>query len=266
MISVICAVYNGEKSILRAAQSILDGTYKDIELILVDDGSTDGTAAAILRLAEEDKRVKPVFNEGNRGLTYSLNKGLAAAQGQYIARMDADDFSYPERLEKQLEFLESHREFAFVASAARLCHNGKAYGERRYMPAPTKSDLASRCTFIHPTLLIRREAIDAVNGYRDKKFTRRCEDYDLYFRLYKKGLYGYNLKEALLDYEEDPADNSKHTPATRINEFIVRMRGCAAIRRPLGFIKAFKCLLLIFVPKRLYFSLKNARTENEIYD
>ena len=266
MISVICPAYNNAKTVRRAAESILCGTYRDIELILVDDGSTDGTAEEIARIAAEDGRAVALFNEENRGIVYSLNRAIAAAHGEYIARMDADDFSHPDRLEKQLAFLEGHPEYAFCASAARLCHDGKAYGERRYKPAPTKGDLAKYCPFIHPTLLIRRPVIEKIGGYNDKKYTIRCEDYDLYFRLYKKDFFGYNIQEALLDYSESPCDNSKHTPKTRFNEFIVRMRGCAAIGRPLGFFTAFKCLILIFTPKWLYFKLKNARSENNIYE
>lgn len=266
MISVIMGAYNAERCIARAAESILCGTYRDTELIIVDDGSADGTKEVLEKLAIADDRVKIIYNAQNRGLTFSLNLALKSARGEYIARMDADDFSHPDRLEKELAFLEAHEEYAFVCSAARLTCRGKVYGERKYMPAPTKSDLASRCTFIHPTLLIRREALLRAGGYRDKKFTRRCEDYDLYFRLYKSGLYGYNIQEALLDYEEDPYDISKHTPGTRLNEFVVRMRGCAAINRPIGFFIALKCLLLIFIPKKLYLSLKNKRRENIIYE
>lgn len=266
MISVICAAYNCEKSIERAAKSILDGTFKDIELILIDDGSTDQTAEEIKKLAASDERVRPLFNEENKGLTFSLNRGLEAAHGEYIARMDADDFSHADRLEKQFDFLESNKKYAFCSSAARLCHDGRVYGERRFMPAPSKSDLARFCPFIHPALMIRREAIEKIGGYNEKKYTLRCEDYDLYFRLYKENLFGYNIQDALIDYEEAPYDNSKHTPSTRLNEFAVRMRGCAAIGRPLGFFIAFKCLILIFVPKWLYFKLKNMRSENNIYE
>ncbi|MCD7729591.1 MAG: hypothetical protein LUI60_06745, partial [Clostridia bacterium] len=158
------------------------------------------------------------------------------------------------------------KEYAFVCSAANLSEDGKIYGKRQYMSCPKKKDLASRNTFIQPTMLIRTDALKKIDGYRDKKYTFRCEDYDLYFRLYKYGFLGYNMEEALLDYEEKRGDASKHTAKSRMNEFRVRMRGSAALRQPIGFFKAFKCILLIFMPKPLYFWLKNKRPENVIYD
>lgn len=260
------SAYNSEKTLKRAIDSILCGSYRDLELILLDDGSSDNTAEIIREAAEKDSRCVVLKNEKNQGLTKSLNTCLSAARGEFIARMDADDFSHPDRLEKQLGFLASHPEYAFVCSAANLKEDGKIYGKRQYMPRPEKKDLASRCVFIQPTLLIRAEAIKSVGGYLDKSYTTRCEDYDLYFRLYKNGFIGYNMEEALIDYEEKRGDVSKHTPKTRLNEFCVRIRGAAALKNFSGFIKAFKSILLIFVPKRVYLWLKNKRSENIIYD
>ena len=268
-ISVLMGAYyrRGDTALLeRSVRSILSQSVSDLELLICDDGSSPEAARLLERLAEADARLRLIRRGSLFSLPCKLNACLAAADGRYIARMDDDDYSHPLRLEKQLAFLEGHPEYAFCASAARLCHDGKAYGERRYKPAPTKGDLAKYCPFIHPTLLIRRPVIEKIGGYNDKKYTIRCEDYDLYFRLYKKDFFGYNIQEALLDYSESPCDNSKHTPKTRFNEFIVRMRGCAAIGRPLGFFTAFKCLILIFTPKWLYFKLKNARSENNIYE
>ncbi len=260
------SAYNAEKTIRRAVDSILCGNYRDLELIITDDASTDKTPDILREIAEKDSRCIVIRNEKNLGLTKSLNICLKHAKGGYIARMDADDCSHPDRLEKELAFLENHPEYAFVCSAANLCDNGEIYGKRQYMATPQKKDLASRCTFIHSTLLIRAEVIKNVGGYLEKNYTTRCEDYNLYFRLYKNGFIGYNIEEALIDYEEKRGDASKHTAKTRLNEFCVRMTGSAMLKQPAGFIKAFKSILLIFVPKSVYFKLKNKRSENTIYD
>ncbi|MCD7729725.1 MAG: glycosyltransferase, partial [Clostridia bacterium] len=120
MISVIMGAYNAETTILRAIDSILYGNYRDIELIVTDDGSSDGTLGILQKIAEADSRCIVLHNEKKEGLAASLNKCLAIAGGEYIARMAADDCSHPDRLEKELVFLESHPEYAFVFSADNL--------------------------------------------------------------------------------------------------------------------------------------------------
>lgn len=260
MISVIMGVYNAEKTVLRAAESILV-EQEELELILIDDASTDGTPDVLGALKERDARVLLLRNDQNRGLAYSLNAGLHVARGEFIARMDADDFSHAGRLAAQKKFLEENPSYAFVGSAANLAEQGKIYGRRSFPAAPDEKELIRRCPFIHPSLMFRAEALKRVGGYRDAKFTYRCEDYDLYFRLYKQKLIGYNIRDALIDYEEKRGDASKHTAKTRLNEFKVRVEGSLSLGKPLGALIAFRCLLLMVMPKKMYIKLKNKKAE-----
>jgi len=105
-VTVLMPVYNGEKYLNEAIDSILGQTFKDFKFLIINDGSTDGTAD-ILK-SYKDSRIKVTNNEKNIGLTKSLNKGLKMAKSEYIARMDADDISLPTRLQKQVEFMDSH--------------------------------------------------------------------------------------------------------------------------------------------------------------
>ena len=117
-ISVILPVYNGEKFLHRAIQSILHQSFPDFGLIIINDGSTDRTGEIIG--FETDLRIVYIKNEVNRGLIYSLNKGIDLAKGKYIARMDADDICLPERFYRQTSFLENHDDIAVVASQSRF--------------------------------------------------------------------------------------------------------------------------------------------------
>lgn len=251
-------VYNGEKTVVRALNSILNGTYTDIEVIVCDDASTDRSAELIKEIADE--RLALLENDKNEGLGYALNKCLKVAKGEYIARMDADDFSLPDRLEKQLEFLSDNRKYDFCGADAYLMWEGKRWGKISYPKNPDKDLLLKRCPFIHPTMFFKREALEAVGGYASEKKYIRCEDYELYFRLYEKGFCGGNLNEALLEYSEPPYDVKKHTFKSRRNERRVRREGARRLKAGFkGYLMSFYPILLYFMPNFLYKRLRNKK-------
>lgn len=262
MISVIMSAYNAEKTVRRAAESILCGSYQDLELIIADDGSSDKTYKILQQISATDPRCICFQNKTNKGLAFSLNKCLDFAHGEFIARMDADDYSLPDRLQVQSDYLTRHKEVGFVGSAAYLIHNNTIYGIRRFPSSPSSSDIIRRNPFIHPSILFRRECFKKTDGYKDTPFTWRCEDYDLFFHLYSKGIKGHNLPQPLLLYEESPHDTSKHTIRSRINEFCVRFCGSLKLKKTLGLLFAFKSLIAVFIPKKLYLKLKYNRKEN----
>ncbi len=267
MISVIMGVYNGAKTVEKSVKSILSSTYKDIEFIICDDASTDATAGILTALAKEDSRIKLLVNERNYGLAHSLNKCLKAASGEYIARHDADDISHSERLEHQLQFLETHPEYGFVGCAARLIYNGEMWGIRRYPRDVDRHIVSVSNPFIHPTLLFRREALNAVGGYATGKETLRCEDYDLVMRLYAKNIKGYNMQECYLDYYENPDDRKNHNLRTRLDEVKVKLRGSKLMKTGItGRLYAFKPLMLLLLPRRLYIRLRKKRWEERTGD
>lgn len=259
MISVIMGVFNGEKTVERAILSILNGRYKDLEFIVVDDGSTDATYAILQRLAQNDNRLIVIKSDKNYGLASALNTALQASKGEYIARMDADDFSYPSRLVRQMEYLNTHSEIAFVCGGAMLFgEDGNVWGERIYPQTITSKTLIKYNSFIHPTLLIRREALTAVKGYCEEDYCRRCEDYDLYFRLYSKGFFGENMEETLIDYTEKQNSAVRHSKQTRKNEFTVRRKGTKLLNGNLfDYLYCIKPLLLMIINDKTYNFIHN---------
>lgn len=261
MISVIMGVYNAEKTVERAISSLY--TYSgDIEVIAVDDGSIDNTKRVLFSLKEKYPTLKVLENTENMGLTYSLNLAFSKSSGEFIARLDADDINISGRFEKQLKFLNSNPEYAFCAGNAILFDDNGNYARRKFTENITLDEIINYNPVIHPTLFIRRSALERVGAYRDIEKTVRCEDYDLIFRLYAKGFYGKNLNEDLIYYFEDRNAFKKHTFKTRRNEFYVRRYGAKINKSKQGKIKAFKPLFLWLLPKKIYKKMHQSKQEN----
>jgi glycosyltransferase involved in cell wall biosynthesis len=183
LISVVMPVWNGERYLAEAIESVLAQTYSHFELVIVDDGSEDRSGAIIARYADSDARVRPIY-AAHRTLVPTLNTGCEAAQGRYIARMDGDDIALPERLDRQVTFLESHPEVALVATAVQLIN---AAGERRPIITNPPSENAgirqalmrANC-FCHSSVMMRTGVLTQIGGYRPLYID--AEDYDLWTR------------------------------------------------------------------------------------
>lgn len=195
-VSVIMPAYNAQAYIKEAIDSILGQTFTDFELIILNDCSRDATEELILSYA--DPRVVYVKNEQNMGVAGTLNKGLTYAHGTYIARMDADDIAMPDRLERQVAFMDERSDLVGCGSNAILFGQLQQEGKTD-MPLDDKGirvRMAVSNPFVHPTMLLRREAVKN-QGY-DKKFEGR-EDYRLWMVLSQKGKME-NLPQFLLRY------------------------------------------------------------------
>jgi len=252
MISVVMGVYNGEKTVERAVRSVLEGSYSDIEFIAVDDGSTDGTAEILSKIAEEDSRLKIIFSKKNFGLAHALNAGLKVCRGEFVARMDADDIAHPDRLSKELRYL-LDTNADFVSCGVNLFDENGTWGERFYPETVAKDTLCRYNPFVHPGLLIKKSALDAVGGYCESAEKLRCEDYDLFVRLYKDGFIGRNIPEKLLDYYEPKDVSFRYNFKIRINEYRLRKEAVKVLGGSLkSKILVFKPLLLGVMPKKIY--------------
>lgn len=230
-ISVITGVYNitSLEVFPRAADSVLGQTAADFEWIICDDGSTDDTSAVLADLARRDSRVRVIQNGLNMGLAAALNRCLEVAGGAYIARQDADDISAPERFKKQAAFLDSHTAIGFVGSDVTLWDETGPWGARTFPAYPETRDFLFTLPFVHGALMFRREALDAVGGYRVARETRRAEDYDMLMRMYAFGLRGANLPERLYAFLEDRAAQKRRKYRYRIDEAKMRRKGFAAM-------------------------------------
>lgn len=181
-ISVLMPVYNGERYLCEAVESILGQTFMDYEFIIIEDGSTDSTWEILTEY--RDPRIRLVKNNHNMGVTRSLNNGLRLAKGEYIARMDADDVSLPERFEKQVEYMEAHPEIGVLGTWIEyIDENGVPLGEWRMPTSPVLIgwSLFFGTCLIHPSVMMRRNVIEQVGFYRLEPLY--AEDYDLWVRL-----------------------------------------------------------------------------------
>lgn len=253
-VSVIMGAYNAEKTVARAIDSIIKQKYKDWVFIICDDGSKDRTLEILYDYKDRypDKFIV-LKNAENKGLTKTLNHCLKYVDTEYIARMDADDLSLPGRFEKEVFFLDNHPEYAFVGCAVERFDEGGVWNKTRITNvSPTKECFYKSSGFIHPTIMIRKSALDNVGGYREAWFTNRCEDYDLWMRLYAHGFVGYNLNEVLLQYYEGKDSFPKRKFRYRICEFVMRAKGYKALHMyPKGCIYVFKPLIAGLIPKRV---------------
>ena len=184
-VSVLMAVHNTGAHIARAVQSILDQTFTDFEFLIIDDGSTDNSMRVVKEAA--DARIRIVANRKNIGLTRSLNRGLALAQGRFIARMDGDDISYPTRLEKQTAFLKGHPACGLVGTGyLTVDEHGYPLNQGRVIAADLDLKEALKVTnqFAHSSVMFPKKVIAAVDGYRE--VFHFAQDYDLFLRISEK--------------------------------------------------------------------------------
>ena len=182
-IDVIMSVYNGEKYLREAIESVLGQTYTNVKFIIVDDGSDDSSFDIINSFADE--RIKVIRNERTEGLTKSLNKALKAAEGKYVARQDADDTSLPSRFENQVDFLEKQPEVDVLGTGIILIdEKGNRIGERTAYPSPSRQIFLERNELFHGSVVIRRDVLEAVGGYNE--LFKYSQDYELWLRLAKE--------------------------------------------------------------------------------
>lgn len=202
-ISVLMTVYNSRTYVAEAAESILAQTFRDFELLIIDDGSTDDSLSILKSLADKDSRIRLV-SRPNTGLARALNEAIDLAKGEFLARMDADDIAMPDRFEKQIAYLRSHPNCVAVGSRAM---NIDPYG-MTLLPRDVKlthEEIDAELmqgkggAMIHPSVMMRRDAVIAAGKYRHEYNT--LEDLDLFLRLAERGELA-NLADTLLNYRQ----------------------------------------------------------------
>jgi hypothetical protein len=183
-VSVVVTAYNGERFLRPAIESLLNQTFRDFELIVVDDCSTDSTPQILSEFTDERMRV--IRNERNLGIAETTNRGLAAARGEYIALQDHDDLSWPTRFEYQVAFLNSHPQVAMVGSSCNVMDEAGTlvpHWPVEYEDENLRWALLWRCPFFHTSLMVRRRAIEEVGCYSSDPKYRFAEDYEFMSRV-----------------------------------------------------------------------------------
>ena len=204
-VSVLLPVWNGEAFLEAAVESILRQTLSSLELIIIDDGSTDASAAIAEKLACGDDRVR-VLRREHQGLSAALNAGIAAARGEYLARMDADDISVPHRLQKQVAYLDAHPSCVAAGAWIEVVDEaGRHLGLKTFVEKHEEISAAllqGVSPIAHPTVVVRRDVLRAAGGYDARRYP--SEDLDLWFRLAERGELA-NLGETLLQHRRHKA-------------------------------------------------------------
>ena len=206
LVSVVMPSYNSEKHITESIQSIIDQTFLDWEFIIVDGHSKDKTIDIIKNFMDKDPRIRLLFDE-RKGIGPALNMGCEAAQGKYIARMDTDDVSLPERLEKEVEYLERHENTVLVSCCANFFDDrGTIVGQ--FFPY-TWPHIIRHCatTILHPGVMMRKKEYEETGGYPPIK---RAEDLMLWYRLLKLGDVKI-LNDILVNYRTSEEALSNYT-------------------------------------------------------
>lgn len=243
----------------RSITSIQTQTYNNLEIIINVDGSDEYIKNYCVHLSSADPRLIVLPEQGKVLLGEKLNSCLTFATGYYIARMDDDDYSYPQRIELQVEFLRENLDISFVGTWIQMVQGNQSFGQKIFPTKPKVSDFFLTQPFIHPTLSFRANVLQEVKGYNESNYCVLCEDYDLLLRLYNQGFIGANIAVVLLDYTM-PSKTRKFRH--RLNEVIVRslrFREAGCLIKGSPFI--LKPLMTFFLPKKtlkkLRFRAKN---------
>lgn len=210
-LTVLIAVYNGERYVGETIESILSQSYGDYELLIIDDGSNDSTPKILQQYATRDPRIR-LLQQDNHGVGYTLNRGLAEARGALVAQIGADDVALPGRLKKQVDFLDQNPEYVLLGGYLRIIdRDGRPLGMRQYplSDEQLRKRIVLYNPFGAPSVMFRRDDALAAGGFTSRFWT--CEDYDFVFRIAKRGKVA-NLPEPLTAYRlHDESVKSRDT-------------------------------------------------------
>lgn len=188
LVSIVMSVYNGEKYLKEAIESILNQTYTNFEFIIINDGSSDRSLQKIKNYQKKDKRILLINNHENKGLIYSLNKGFKVSKGKYIARMDADDISEKTRIWEQVNFLEKNKEISLCSTYIKMFKSNFKFFSKKFKTEIDSENIKVKLLFknyiAHPTIMIRKKIVESYK-LRYNLDDRGMEDYAMWLYLSK---------------------------------------------------------------------------------
>ena len=208
-LSIITTVYNAEAYLRKSLESVFSQTFQDFELILVNDGCSDGSRDILLEYVARPN-VRLLENQYNEGCPFGRNRALVEATGEYVAVHDADDISLPDRFRQEVEFLDEHKDVTFLGShAVKISHTGSVLGYMHYPPPTTEEGFKCIVRYklnpiIDPSCMYRRMAILENGGYTMDAELHTAPDFDLWCRLLSLGHHMSNIQEPLIQYRINP--------------------------------------------------------------
>ena len=270
-ISILMGIYNCAATLTEALDSIISQTYTNWQFIICDDGSKDNSYDIAKKYEKMDPdRFVVIKNESNIGLNSTLNRCLKIADGDYIARMDGDDVCAPTRFQKEVEFLNSHPDYAIVSTYMTTFDENGEWGCIKTLEYPQVKDFPTHVPmFCHAPCMIRKEAFMDVGGYTEDKRLLRVEDYHLWYKFYAKGYKGYNIPEALYKMRDDRNALHRRTVKARFNGIYATFVGFKMVHLPKWmYIYAIKNavveIIKIIIPDKLYILLHKRRLNTNL--
>lgn len=253
-ISVIMGIYNCAETLSEAIESILHQTYKNWELIMCDDGSTDNTVDIAMSYVKRfPEKIFLLRNDRNIGLNATLNKCLAVSRGEYIARMDGDDISKSERFEKEIDVLLKNPHLSIVSSNMEFFDENGVWGKTNKIEYPKNEDFLLKTPFCHAPCLVKKEAYEKVHGYTVSNKLLRVEDYHLWVKMYAAGYKGINIMECLYMMRDDRNAQHRRKFKYRINECRVKFLAIKLLHLPFyGYLYGIRPIIIGLLPSFLY--------------
>lgn len=260
-VSVIMATYNGGSRLKDAIQSILDQSYSNFELVIINDASKNPTTKTILDSLIAHPKVKIIENKSNLGLAESLNIAIQHSAGELLVRMDDDDFSHQNRIEVLVKAMKEKNYPAVIGSFSSVTDGDKNVGVIKVPINPNIIDILRSKAVVHPTTILNRSIIQKIGGYRSVPQTLRLEDIDLWCRIIEAGEKILNIPYSLLDYYESRSSVSKRSASFRLRELKLKIywRRRLSLSFLFNFLFIIKFLMYIIVPKSLYLSYRHWR-------
>ncbi len=252
-ISVIMSVKNGAETLDRCMESILNQTFRDLEFIICDDGSTDNTSSILMSYMEKDSRVRVLKNIQSRGLAYSLNRCIEESRSNILARQDADDWSDLKRFEIQYKFVSEHPEYAIVGTQ---WYNVNGEGNMKMSDVkacPSARDQIKGGLFMHPSWMMRKDQLEKVGLYTVNKYTKRSQDFHLVMKLLGAGMKLYNLPEPLYYYSADDSTIARSIDWKKVKGLMwIRFDAYRRNKLPLwSYLYVLKPLISNLIPRKI---------------
>lgn len=253
-ITVAMAIYNCASTLGEALDSLLAQTYNKFKVILCDDCSTDNTVEIAQQYVDKYPEIfKLISNEKNLKLAASLNHCLEYADTEYVARMDGDDISKPDRFQVEIDFLDSHPEYALVSTAMECFDETGIWGIQRKPEKPGKIDFARTSPFCHAPVMMRRIALEDVGNYTVSKYLRRGQDYYLWHKFYRAGYKGYNIQRPYYCMRDDRNAASRRKFIDRVYGAKIHLEVMRNLGLPVwNYPRALKGIIVGLFPKPIY--------------
>lgn len=253
-------IYNCAPTLVEALDSLYAQTYKDFQIILCEDGSTDATYAVAEAYAKTRPNIILLRNERNMGLNYTLNRCLERADTELIARMDGDDISLPDRFEVEVKYLDEHPDCGVVCTPCIYFDENGIFREAVGQGEIKKMQFLRRSPMSHAPCMARTEVFRAVGGYSVSPWLLRVEDYHLWFKIYAAGYKMYRMPKSKYMMRDDRNARRRRTWRTRLNEVYVKHIGYKMIGIPWYYQPyALEPLLRQALPTFLYKYLRRRR-------